>query len=411
MPRPKKDGTKAKPACRRNLTELLVRKAKAHGAPLNIWDTRQPGLCLRIQVSGHRPFKVVYSYRGRARWYHIGTVGLADARRIAAKVRLAVAEGKDPLAERQAERGAGTFAELAERYLDEHAKKKNKSWQQADYFVRKHLLPRWARLDARSIARADVRAAVGRIAAPVVANQVLAAASAIFTWGVAQEVVPFNPCKGVGKSATKSRERVLADSELPLFWQAFDSAGLVRSSALKVLLLSGQRPGEVCHMRLEHIRDRWWSMPGAPDPNIGWPGTKNGASHRIWLPEVITGIIGELTDDPDAATGFVFANERGGAVSDLPVAMRDICTRLGVADKVTPHDLRRTHGSTITRLGFGRDAMNRIQNHREGGIADVYDRHRYETENRRIMEAVARHILGLAEGRGDSATVVTFHSH
>jgi hypothetical protein len=27
------------------------------------------------------------------------------------------------------------------------------------------------------------------------------------------------------------------------------------------------------------------------------------------------------------------------------------------------------------RLGFGRDAMNRVQNHREGGIADVYDRH------------------------------------
>ena len=27
-----------------------------------------------------------------------------------------------------------------------------------------------------------------------------------------------------------------------------------------------------------------------------------------------------------------------------------------------------THGSTITALGFGRDAMNRVQNHKEGGI-------------------------------------------
>jgi integrase len=261
---------------------------KVQGAPLNIWDTKAPGLVLRIQPSGHRAFKVVYSYRGRARWYHIGSVGLADARRIAAKVRLAVAEGKDPLAERQAERSAGTFAELAVRYLNEHAKKKNKSWVQADYLVRRHLLPRWARLDARSITRADVRAAVGHIAAPVVANQVLAAASAIFTWGVAQEVVPFNPCKGVGKNQTKSRERILADSEMPLFWQAFDDAGLVRSSALKVLLLTGQRPGEVCHMRFEHIRDGWWSMPGAPCSETGWPGTKNGQTHRIWLPEAIT---------------------------------------------------------------------------------------------------------------------------
>jgi len=406
MPRPKKDGTRAKPAHRRNLTELLVRKAKAQGAALNIWDSKAPGLVLRVQPSGHRAFKVVYSYRGRARWYHIGSIGLADARRIAAKVRLAVAEGKDPLAERQAELGAETFAELAQRYLEEHAKKRNKSWQQADYLVRRHLLPRWARLDARSIARSDVRAAVGRIAAPVVANQVLAAASAIFTWGAAQEVVSFNPCKGVGKNATKSRERVLADSEIPLFWAAFDDAGPVRSAALKVLLCTGQRPGEVCHMRLEHIRDSWWCMPGAPDPSVGWPGTKSGASHRIWLPEVITAIIDELTDNSDVVTGFVFANERGGAVGDLPVAMRDICTRLGVKDKVTPHDLRRTHGSTITRLGFGRDAMNRIQNHREGGIADVYDRHRYEAENKRIMETVANHIMALAEGRGEATNVV-----
>jgi integrase len=98
-------------------------------------------------------------------------------------------------------------------------------------------------------------------------------------------------------------------------------------------------------------------------------------------------------------------------VLSLAAAMRDICKKLGVEAKVTPHDLRRTHGSTITRLGFGRDAMNRIQNHKEGGIADVYDRHRYEAENRRIMEAVARHISRVAEGRGDGATVVAFQSH
>jgi integrase len=388
------------------LTELFVKKVKPEPVAFSVWDAKEPGLALRVQPTGRKAFKVVYSACGRAWWFHIGWVGLADARKIAQQVRLDVAHGKHPVAERRAERGAGTFAELAGRYLNEHAKKKNKSWAQADYLVRKHLLPRWARLDARSITRADVRAAVGRIAAPVVANQVLAAASAIFTWGVAQEVVPFNPCKGVGKNRTRSRERVLADSELPSFWQAFDSAGPVRSSALKVLLLTGQRPGEVCHMRFEHIRDGWWSMPGAPDPNMGWPGTKNGATHRIWLPEAIAAIIAELMDGSIAVTGFLFANERGGAVCDLSVAMRDICARLGVKDKVTPHDLRRTHGSTITRLGFGRDAMNRIQNHREGGIADVYDRHRYEAENKRIMESVANHIVAMAEGRGEITNVV-----
>jgi hypothetical protein len=42
--------------------------------------------------------------------------------------------------------------------------------------------------------------------------------------------------------------------------------------------------------------------------------------------------------------------------------------------------------------------MNRITNHREGGIASVYDRHDYADENKTIMEVVAAHIVGLATG-------------
>lgn len=55
-------------------------------------------------------------------------------------------------------------------------------------------------------------------------------------------------------------------------------------------------------------------------------------------------------------------------------------------------------GPTIAALGFGRDAMSRIQNHREGGIASVYDRHRYADEDQRIM--------ALAEGRPEEDKVV-----
>jgi integrase len=81
----------------------------------------------------------------------------------------------------------------------------------------------------------------------------------------------------------------------------------------------------------------------------------------------------------------------------LDDGMRMACEKLGV-ERATPHDLRRTHGSTVTGLGFGRDAMNRIQNHKEGGIADVYDRHRYEAESKQIMEAVAAKIMATATG-------------
>ena len=85
--------------------------------------------------------------------------------------------------------------------------------------------------------------------------------------------------------------------------------------------------------------------------------------------------------------------------------MRELCARLGVGEKVTPHDLRRTFCSKVTALGFGREAMNRVTNHKEGGIADVYDRHQYQEENKKIMETVARHIVTMAEG-GEPGNVV-----
>jgi integrase len=243
---------------------------------------------------------------------------------------------------------------------------------------------------------------MARIEAPILANQVLAAVSAIFSWAIKEEKLPANPCKLVDRNATRSRDRILSESEVPRFWAMFDDAGLVASSALKTILLLGQRPGECAHMRHEHIKDGWWEMPGEPVSELGWPGTKNAAAHRVWLPKSVQEIMAELSDG--ATTGFVFAGERGRPIRKLDRAMRAVCKKLRV-EKVTPHDLRRTHGSTITALGFGRDAMNRVHNHREGGIASVYDRHGYADETKRIMEAVAARIMMLVEGRTDDKVV------
>jgi integrase len=236
---------------------------------------------------------------------------------------------------------------------------------------------------------------MSKIDAPILANQVLASASAIFTWATKQELLANNPCRGVERNATVSRDRVLSDTELPLFWQAFSEAG-VPGMALQVLLLTGQRPGEVTHMRHDQITDGWWTLPGAPDAERGWPGTKNGATHRVWLPQPVRDIIAECNCGDD----FVF-----GQPLDVTVTMRTICKRLAVP-RATPHDLRRTHGSTITKLGFGREAMNRIQNHKEGGIGDVYDRHEYAAENKRVMEAVAAHLLALAQDNVAPSNVI-----
>jgi integrase len=394
MPRPRLDGTPAAEPNRRRLTDVFLNSLKPRERPFAVWDSKQKGLAVSVQPSGSKSWKVVYHHHGRPRWYTIGSasaIGLADARKLASRVMFAVAEGKDPQAERKAARSAGTFEELATRYVEEYAKKNNRSWRQADSLVRSNVLPRWAKLRAGDITKADVKAMFSRIAAPITANQTLAATSAIFSWALREEVgqITVNPCALVERNPTRERERVLSDSEVPLFWEAFAGAGLLRATALRLILLTGQRPGEVCHMRREHISDGWWTLPGAPVKALAWPGTKNGDSHRVWLSEPVR----DLIDDLDTTSGPVFPKVR-----KLAEDMRAICRQLGVAEKVTPHDLRRTFCSRVTGLGFGRDAMNRVTNHKEGGIADTYDRHQYATENQKVMESVAGAIMSLVDG-------------
>jgi hypothetical protein len=266
-------------ANRRKLTERFRARVQPSESTFLVWDTQQRGLVLQVRASGHKAWKCIYAQRGRPRWYSIGNasaIDLADARKLAGRIMFAVAEGKDPAAEKTAQRSKGTFEELAQRYVEQHAKRKNKSWRQPDALVRKHLLPRWAKLQAGAITRADVKAMFASIAAPHVANQTIGAASAIFAWAVTDELVNANPCARIEMHPKKSRERVLADSEVAEFWAAFDNAGLIGGALLKMILLTGQRPGEVAHMRREHIVDGWWQMPGDPVPELDWPGTKNG---------------------------------------------------------------------------------------------------------------------------------------
>ena len=384
MPRPKRAARKQR------ITELTIRKARPQAKAFLTWDTRAPNLALRTQTTGHKSWVVVYARQGRSRWLTLGpatAIPLETARIMAAETMLAVAKGQDPAAERKAERGSGTFADLAARYL-EHAKKHNKSWPQAAALVARHAIPRWGKLQASAITRGDIKATMARIEAPITANQVLASVSAIFSWGVKEEIVAGNPCKLVDRNPTRDRERILSDSEVPQFWKAFgdDNVGL----ALKMILLTGQRPGEVCNMRREHIVDGWWNMPGEPVPGI-WPGTKNGQSHRVWLAKPVQELIANGT------SGYVFAGQRGRPARGLDDIMRTICKALNIANKVTPHDLRRSFLSKVTGLGFGRDAMDRIANHVEGRTTDTYDRHSYATEDMNIMETTASAIMALIE--------------
>ena len=145
----------------------------------------------------------------------------------------------------------------------------------------------------------------------------------------------------------------------------------------------------VAAMQRDHIVDGFWQMPGKP---VGdWPGTKNGRDHRVALSESALTLI----------EGHLAAKNSYNRSSKL---LKTLVAELGI-ERATPHDLRRTCLTTITRLGFGRDAMDRIANHKTQSVTDVYDRHGYAEEDKRIMAAVARHVLSVIGETGKTNVV------
>lgn len=396
---------------RKALTDLAVKAARPEALPFAIYDVKLPNLALVVHPTGTKAFKCRYSRHGKARWFDIGktsAVPLADARKMAAQVMLKVASGEDPHAERRAKRNAGTFAELVESYVRERGTKSVKQYQaQLDRWA----VPRWGRMPAGEVTRADVRRLFEerKGQAPGSAKLLLAAISGAYAWALHRDWagVSINPARGIASAKMDeslkyhARERVLSDDEIVSFWHQWEASGLLRCMALRAILLTGQRPGEVSNMRLEDIDGSWWTLPGRPTGT--WPGTKNAQTHKVWLTDDVLALIEEASGS--RTKGPVFLTPRGNPVTGLPEAMAAACKTLGIEDRATPHDLRRTFSTLVTRLGFDRDAMNRVTNHREGGIGSVYDRHDYAAEARAIQERVGRHVAGLLSGEPDSEVI------
>src|SRR5262245_8382762 len=115
---------------RAKITKRLVDSLSAPASgELKVWDTELHGFLVRVRASGHRWFAVEWMRERRTRRLSLGEHGavtVEQARERAKKILGRVADGEDPAAERAEARTAPTVADLARRYLDEHAGPKKK---------------------------------------------------------------------------------------------------------------------------------------------------------------------------------------------------------------------------------------------------------------------------------------------
>ena len=392
-------------ANRRKLTDIFIRSVAAPAKTRLWWDIGQGGLALQVTPKGTKSFKVVYQHEGKLRWFHVDrypAVGLAEARMIARKIRAKAALGEDPhgdkVAARIEARQGDSLENVSRQYVNQWARRNNKSWRQAHGLMQRYVLPSLGKRKVKNIGRRDIRAIFDKLTfeqnSPILANQVLAAVSKILSWAVKRDIAATNMARDIDRNPTKSVERFLSDKELKLVWPAFEQLGFNKTMALRLILITAQRPGEICAMRWEDIDlgKGVWTLPGNPDK--GWPGTKNGRTHEVPLTVPALEILAEL--EPQES-GPVFPHRIPSVLS--------VWKALGI-DRFRPHDLRATAATGMDALGISKEYISRVLNHVEGGVTASYIRHDAMEQKRRALDAWGLRLMAIVEGQEPPSKVV-----
>jgi integrase len=362
-----------------------------------LWDSEVKGFGVRARSGGARSYILHYRLgTGRGAPLRKLTIGKhgspwtpetarAEAKRLLAEV----AAGRDPAAAREADRHAITFGELIDLYLAEGVSHKKPSTLRADRGrIDHHLRPLLGKLRADHLARAEVermRNAVtaGKTAEKMddvekrkagsiatggkgVAAQCVALVSSIYAFAIGRGLCSDNPARGVKKAPVRKVERFLSESEIARLAEALDaetrqSANPYPSSAIKLLLLTGCRKGEITHLRWEHV-DFERECLRLPDSKTGAKVVYLNAPARALLQE-----LPRMADVPR-----VIPPLRGASVAP---AIDKVWSRVrkaaGLAD-VRLHDLRHSFASVGAAGGLSLPIIGALLGHKHATTTARY---------------------------------------
>ena len=335
-----------------------------------VWDSGVPGFGARRQRSATVSYVLKYrTCAGQQRWHTIGRHGAPwtpeTARTEALRVLGDVAKGADPASVKAAAKAAPTVAELAARFLAEHAEAKRKPRTAREYrrLFEKVILPALGQKRVADATRQDIaRLHHAKRATPTEANRALALLSVFFTFAERQGERPdgFNPCRHVERFPQRRRERFLSAEELARLGDTLAAyqGSPYHPATIKLLVFTGARLSEVLGLQ--------WDWVSLERGEARLPDSKTGAK-TIHLPppalEVLSGLP-RLEGNP-----YVLGARRSTTFIEKP--WRAIRETAGLAD-VRLHDLRHAFASVAASAGMGLPIIGKMLGHTQAQTTQRY---------------------------------------
>jgi integrase len=429
-----------------------------------IWDTGETGLSVLVSRGPKHKrqatvtFRVVYYLRdqpGVPRYKVLGRYpecsDIKVMRDAARQTRNDAKAGTDP----KRPRLSGNFAEVVERFVNEHAKQ-NRTWEETKRILDHYVVPAWVDKNVEDITKSDISTLLTGIAqgrskgsggkllgTPTVAAATRTQLVTLFNWyvesyGSESFRTPIVKSKITAQWKPAARKRVLDDHEIRVLWQAADGLG-VYGAAVKCALLTAQRFLKVGGMRRSDLKanmhiqrrmggDNQWIL-GQDIGNV-WDATrendpKNKSVSVVPLSQLARQVIAAVpVIDGSRRADFVFSTNghsplRGWnhykAVLDRKMLelLRQEAEQAG-ADPDTvelkpwqQRDLRRTARTMMARMNVSREVAEHCLAHVPPGVEGVYNRWDYLAEKREAFAKLAELVESIVTGppRGNVVSI------
>jgi integrase len=319
-----------------------------------------------------------------------GSPWTPETARIEAKRLLAeVAAGRDPATARQEERYALIFGELIDLYLAEGAGHKKHSTLKVDRGrIEHHLRPLLGKLRVDRVGRAEIErmhnaVATGKTAEKIAsaekrrpgslavggkgaAAQCVALVGSIYAFAIGRGLCSDNPARGVKKAPVRKVERFLSEAEIARLAEALDAEAQQSSNpyppaAIKLLLLTGCRKGEIASLRWEHV-DFERECLRLPDSKTGAKVVYLNAPARALLQE-----LPRMPNNPRVIPGLR-ADSAGPAIDKVWSRVR----RAAALTDVRLHDLRHSFASVGAAGGLSLPIIGALLGHKHAATTARY---------------------------------------